>query len=201
MIPEGDPGTLSVVAYSAPTSFGDMYVVVKNNTGEDIVLPKVSMTARDPAGALVGAGDVTTINPFFVRAGGVAIGSIYTGVAFPADTTYEFAVSPTPPDDARFRSNADLDIVEAAFFEDRIVGVAQNGFETVVDGPTSYIVACFDDAGTMTGGALGFTDSGSIPPDGTQSFQVDLFGMIYEGRPCNAFLVAGGGYGTPRLPE
>jgi Mg-chelatase subunit ChlD len=200
MIPPGEPGKLTVVAYSAPTSFGEMYVLIKNNTGEDVTLPKVSMTARDPAGTLVGAGDVTTVNPFFVRAGGVAIGTIYTGVAFPPDTTYEFNVSATPYEDARFYTNADLDIVEAAFYEDRIVGVAENGFDGTVDGPTGFIVACFDDSGAMTGGALGFSNSGAIPAGETQSFQVDLNGMLYEGRPCSAFLVAGSGYGTPRLP-
>jgi hypothetical protein len=200
-IPEGEPGTLSVVAYSPPLSYGEMYVLIKNNTGEDIVLPRVSMTARDPAGTLVGSGDVTTVNPFFVRAGGVAIGTIYTGVAYPPDTTYEFTVSPTPLEEARFWSTADLDIVEAAFYQDRIVGVAENGFETEVDGPTTYLVACFDDSGAMTGGAVGFTDAGAIPPGTTQSFQVDLLSMNFEGRPCSAFLVAGSGFGTPRLPE
>jgi len=201
LLPDGEAGVVSVVAYSTPSQYGEMYLVFKNNTGQDIVLPKVSMTARDASGTLLGAGDATIANPFFVRAGGLGIASIFLGTPLPADASFEFTVTPSGTQTAQFYQQADLDIVEAAFYENRIVGVAQNGFDETVKGPTNFIAACFDDAGNMSGGALGYADTGDIPTGESQSFQIDLQALLFEGRTCSAFLIAGSGFGNPRMPD
>jgi hypothetical protein len=203
LVSQAEPGEVGVVAHSPLSSFnGSMFVVLHNNTGSDIAQPKTQITIRDSSGSLVAAGDVMMTNPFFVRAGGLAIGTAYIGhdIAVPADATYEFQVNLSTEDQYRFSSEADLEIVEAAQFENRIVGTVENGTDSNIDGPLSLLVACFTLDGVMTGGEMWFEDGGSVPPAGTQTFQVELFSASYEGYGCPAFLVAASGIGTPHLP-
>lgn len=206
LIPEGTPGTLSVAAYGTPITwdFPSVPFVIRNNTGEDIVQPKVSLTVRDSAGTLIASGDAPQVHPFFVRSGGVAFGSIMflgQGTIIPPDADYEWSVSPTPPKDAQYYRNADMDIVEASLFENRIVGTARNGFAYDISGPMQPAVLCMGEDGSVISFENGFTDVGSIPSEVSQSFQVDLFSTIYAGYGCPAFLVAAYATGTPRLPN
>lgn len=206
LIPEGQLGTLSVVAYGMPidTSFPTVPFVLRNNTGNDIVQPKVNLTVRDSAGTLIASGDAPQVYPFFVRSGGIAFGSIMflgQGTVIPADATFEWSVSPTAPKDAQYYPYADMDIVEASLFDNRIVGTAKNGFEYDVSGPMLPAVLCMWEDGSVVSFENGFTDAGPIPSGATQSFQVDLFLTTYAGYGCPVFLVAAGANGKPRLPN
>lgn len=202
-VPAGDAGELSVVAYGPlEPNAARLPFVVRNSTTEDVVGLKVAITVRDAAGGLLGAQDASDVRPYFVRAGGLAIGYAFfsSGTVFPADAVYTFDVSPTPARDARFSSQSDLDIVEVALFENRIAGTAMNGFDEPVKGPLSFSAACFDEAGNLISVESGFSNTGDLAPEDSQSFQVDLFSLTYNGGSCPAFLVTGQGYGPTRLP-
>jgi hypothetical protein len=203
LIPQGNPGELSVVSYGVVGTFGtEVPFVVRNNTGDDLVALKVGVTVRDSAGTLLAAGESTKLAPFFVRSGGVAFGSIWLGeTLLPPDAVLTFEVSSTPPDQARFLRQADLDIVEASFFENRIVGTAQNGFDYQVGEFETFHGACFDDLGNVTYITSDTPSTPVIQPDETVSFQLELFETTFSGVPCTSFLVAGYAMGEPRLPE
>lgn len=55
LIPEGEPGALSVVAYALPLdpNFPQIPFVVRNNTGQDLVWIKANLTIRDGGGTLL----------------------------------------------------------------------------------------------------------------------------------------------------
>jgi len=203
LIPPGDAGQLSIVARGAMDEIGNLPIVARNNTGNDVVGLKVSATVRDAGGNLLGAQDANTIQPFFVRSGGIAISNLFfsPGTVFPVDAQYEFKVSSMDIADARFYSHADLDIVEASLFDNRIVGTMRNGYEKAVDGPFYLLAACFDEAGNLLSVLSGNSDSPSLAPGEEQSFEVDLFLLTYfSDLGCPTFLVTGQGYGTPTLP-
>jgi len=203
LVPAGEAGELSVVAYGPLNENATrLPFVVRNNTAEDVVGLKIAVTVRDTAGGLLGAEDALDVKPYFVRAGGLAIGYAFfsPGTTFPADAVYTFDVSPTPTKDARFSSRSDLDVVEAALFENRIAGTVMNGFDEPVKGPLSFSAACFDEAGNLRSVESGFSDTGDLAPRDTQSFQVDLSSLTYNGSLCPAFLVTGQGHGPSRLP-
>lgn len=203
LLPQGEPGKLSVIAYGPVDDLThQLPMVIRNNTGNDIVGPKVSVTVRDSSGGLLGAGDALSIEPYYVRAGGVAFGAIsfLSDTSFPADATYEFKVTSTPPSQARFYPSADLDIVEAAGFPDHIAGTVKNGYDKEIKGPLQFAAVCFDDNGNVLNYDSGFSDIGQLAPGETQSFQIDLLAATLTGAPCPAYLVAGQGFGTPSLP-
>jgi len=202
LLPEGDAGALSVVGVGPlDVNFPNLAFVVRNNTGEDVVGIKANVTARDSAGTLLGSADAQ-IGPFYVRAGGLALGSAQfsQGTILPPDATFEFDLQQTPVSEARYSIFSDLNIVEASLFDNRIVGTAQNGFTEPVDGGLQIRVVCLDEAGTVTGFQNGYSDGGALPPDDTQSFEVDLFSLTYLGYTCPVFLVSAQGYGPVQLP-
>jgi hypothetical protein len=197
LLPAGESGEFAVVAVGPyDQDRGTLPFVVNNNTGEDAIGLKVSVTARDSGGNLVGAADALQVSPNFVRAGGVAFGYVYFGDAeLPADAEFDFNVESTSKEDARFDSRVDLNVVEAATFEDRIVGTAENGFDDTVEGPYQSTVVCFDLDGNLLASEIGFSDTGDLDAGESTSFQIDLFSLNYRGLGCPAFLVAASGRG------
>lgn len=202
VLPPGNAGEFSVVGYFRDSFMGMLSFALRNNTGVDAAGLKVTVTVRDGAGNLVAAGDALTIAPFFVRAGGYAFGNIWLGTEteLPADAQFEWKVTPSTGADLRFENTSDLDIVEAAVFENRIIGTVKNGFDEAVQGPFRFTAACFADDGTMGGTADGYLDLPQLAPGEEQSFQVDLDVLLYGGGVCPAFLVAGSGNGPVQLP-
>jgi hypothetical protein len=198
LVPAGESGELSVVAYGSPdpsVSFLGMPVVVRNNTGEDVAGVNLSATARDSGGGLLGAGNALFVSPFEIVSGGLAIATIHFGGAtLPADAEFEFNIEPLDSSEARFRSERDLDIVEAELFEDRIVGTLENPHEDDVAGPITVGAVCFDTEGTVLSYDIGTIEVGSLASGDTASFQVSILGFLISGQGCPAFLVTGYGY-------
>ncbi len=197
LLPAGESGELSVIAVGemGEFSFG-LPVVVRNNTGKDVDGIKLSVTARDAGGALLGAGDAIQINPRLIVAGGVAFGSVnFGGAQLPPDATFDFQVEPVPAREARFSIYRDLEIVEAAAFEDRIVATLKNGTDEVVNGPILVNAVCFDAEGNLTDQYPGSVDVASLDPDETVSAQVTIFTYPLTGVGCPVFLVAGSALG------
>lgn len=129
LLPLGENGEVSVVAFSAGSGFGNFPVVVRNNTGQDVSEVKVNVAIRDAAGSLIAAGDVQPhMSPRYVRAGGVAIGHFYLGqdVVIPDGAKVDFDVSFSPAVRLKPYAWLDFDVIEAALFDNRIVGTLKN---------------------------------------------------------------------------
>lgn len=196
LVPAGESGELSVVAYGTPDPYGaGLPVIIRNNTSKEVVGVTLNATARDADGSLLGAGDGQTIQPFRIVPNGLAIAQVYFGgTEIPPDAEYEFDLEPIESSEARFRSEQDLEIVEAELFEDRIVGTFENtSEETITNGITASSV-CLDEEGTVLGYDLGFVETGELAPGETVSFQITLLSSQISGNGCPAFLVAGSGY-------
>lgn len=194
LLPAGESGEVGIVATGQVSQFGSLAFVLRNNTAEDIEDVKVSATARDSSGALVGAADAIYFNPHTVVAGGVAFGAVYFGdVTLPADVAFEFDVESSPAGSNRFNIYRDLAVVEASLFEDRIVGQVQNSTKDAINGPIILSVVCFDANGVLLGQLLDTIDTKSIAPGDKKPFQVNLGPGLYQFGSCPVFLVAGAG--------
>ena len=193
LIPAGETGELAVVAAGAIDRFGGIPFVLRNNTAQDVSSSKVTVTARDAAGNLAGVANVAQVRPTFVPAGGLAFGyATFGGVTLPPDATFEFEAEAPAAGDDPFVFFRDLDIAEAALFEDRIVGVAENGHDQALEG-LLFSAICFDLDGTPISHNLGSVDT-TLEPGETQEFQVTILSFALTGVGCPAFLVAGTGY-------
>lgn len=198
LLPAGESGELSVIAVGELGEFSiGLPVVIRNNTGEDVAGVKLSATARSAGGALLGSGTPTLISPRVIVAGGVAFGAVnFGGVTIPPDATFDFQVEPVPDREAGFSVYRDLDVVEAAGFEDRVVATLENTGDEPIKGPLLTNAVCFDAEGNLTGQYLGSVDVASVEPGETVSAQVTNFSYVLTGLGCSVFLIAGSGTGV-----
>lgn len=187
VLPQGEPGVLSPIAVGSYD--GNLLpIVVRNNTGEDVIRITAVASAMNPAGQLTATGNSQMFNPNIARSGGVSIGYAYFGgTQLPPDTTFEIALDAQPATDHQFENIRDLEIVEASAIEGRVVGTAQNTYDVTLAGPIGFAATCFDQAGTLLAHMQGFSSQQQLAPDETLAFQVDNF----SGSPCPLFLVAG----------
>lgn len=194
LLPAGESGEVSVIAVGTLDQIGNLPFVVRNNTAEDVEDIKVTVTARDGGGNLVGAADALSVNPHLVLAGTVAFGAAYFGnVTLPPDATFDLKVASTPAGSNRFSIFRDLSVTEASLFEDRIVGQLENSSESPIKGPLLLSTVCFDLDGTLVGLVNGTASTTSVAPGESQPFQIALTLLTYQGGTCPAFLVAGSG--------
>jgi uncharacterized cupredoxin-like copper-binding protein/Mg-chelatase subunit ChlD len=192
LIPEGEPGVVSVVATGTLSPYGGIPFVIRNNTDQNLRDVTASVTARDPAGNLLGVANVLGIRPSYIRAGGLGIGLVpFGGVDLPPDAVFDIELQPKRADEVSFVFFHDLDIIEASQFEDRIVGVVENKSDQTLSGPT-VISMCFDLDGTPLTQDIGGSQT-TLAPGDTQEFQVTNSGLILYGQPCPAFLVTATG--------
>jgi plastocyanin/Mg-chelatase subunit ChlD len=192
LIPAGEPGEVSVVAMGTLSPYGGIPFVIRNNTDQNLRDVTASVTARDPAGNLLGVANVLTIRPSYIRAGGLGIGLVpFGGISLPPDAVFDIELQPKRADQVAIVFFHDLDIVEASLFEDRIVGVVENKTDQTLTGPTVTSM-CFDLNGTPLTQDLGGSQT-TIAPGDTQEFQVTNSGLILYGQPCPAFLVTATG--------
>jgi hypothetical protein len=193
VIPAGTPGEISVVGFGNG-NYGMFPIVARNDLGQDVSSIKVSVTIRDASGALVANGDTGQgLSPRYVRAGGLAIGSIYLGPEFvvPDGAQVEYDISFAPASVVSPFDKLDFDIVEASLFENRIVGTLSNEQEVPGDLGIDVTAVCFDMNGTPISSDQTYLNGTTLKPGETASFQVDITGA-FMGQQCPAFLVAGG---------
>ena len=194
LLPPGQPGVVDVIAVGAPVKW-DVPIVLRNNTGEDVVLTNVRGTAQDATGTPIGTGEPgSLVSPWVVPAGQVAIAAVYFNTLehLPPDAAVAFAPEAEPVATAvAFRQ--DLEIVEATPREDRIVGLARNGSDEPLVGRVSVLGVCFDAAGAIKGHYHAFADKNDLDPGETAPFTARFAGT----GPCEAFLV--GASGNKRL--
>lgn len=193
LIPPGEPGAVSVVAYGASDPMSSSVpFVVRNNTETDVFDVRVSAVAKDASGRVLVAGDDQGIRPFHIEPGTLGIGHIYfDGVTVPPDATLEFRVESTPQDELRYTRTRDLEIAEASIFEDRIVGQIENPQDGDIEGLIGVTVTCFDLSGFPLGDYWEFVETNRFSPGQLLPFQATLYGVQTEG--CPAFMVASNG--------
>lgn len=197
ILPDGEPGELSVLAIG-PYDGNVLPIVVRNNTGADIIRITAVATAKNPAGQVIASGNDQMFNPNLVRAGGVAFGYAYfDGIALPPDTTFEVALQSKLATDDQFENRRDLEIIEASTLEGRVVGTMSNVYDTKLDGPVGVAAVCFDDAGNLLQHLQSFSSAESVAPDETLSFQVDN----YQSASCPLFLVAASAWDNTFGPD
>ncbi len=190
LLPQGEPGALSVVAVG-PYDGNTLPFVVRNNTGETVISLEATGRALNPAGQLIATGGDQLLHPNLLRAGGLSLGYIYFGgAALPPDTTFEIDVEALPVGEDEFENQRDLDVVEAAYVDGRVVGTLRNGYDEPLNGPFGVQVACFDAGGALLDLEQVYTPEQGAAPGEPVTFQAPLFGTF----DCPLFLVAGGGF-------
>lgn len=185
---EGEPGAPSVVAVGLYTG-SSLPVVLRNNTLRDVVRMSVSAVAHDADDNMLGSGGDQGFKPNLVGPGEITLGYVYFGgIDLPDDATFEFEVTAKPASEAEFENIRDLEVIEQAFVDDRIVGRLQNSYEEEVSGPIGVFVACFDAEGALLDYYRSYTDKEEAEPGDTVPFQVAVRGS------CPVFLVAASGF-------
>jgi hypothetical protein len=189
LLPTGNSEVVDVIVVGSPVR-GTVPIAVRNNTGMDVLLNGVLGVARDQAGDLAFSADVSTLSPFFLVAGQVAIGDVYFGPSdLPEGLAFEFEPQTSPVEDgSAFRQ--DLKIVEATRKSDGIVGIASNPTEERLNGPFSVIGVCFDHAGAIQGYYAAYAAKDELSPGETTQFTASFYGT----GPCDAFLLGSNGF-------
>ena len=189
LLPPGDPDVIAIIAMGSPVR-GTVPIAVRNNTGMDVILTGVLGIARDQSGALAFSGDVSTVAPFLLMAGQVAVGDVYFGPSdLPGGLTFEFEPETSPLDSGNaFRQ--DLEIVEATRRPDGIVGIASNPTNEPLSGPFSVIGVCFDHSGAIRGYYAAFAAKDTLAPGETTQFTATFYGSGL----CDAHLLGATGF-------
>lgn len=190
LLPEGEPGELSVLAVG-PYDGNVLPLVVRNNTDEDVIRIEAAAIARNPAGQLIASGGDQLFGPNLVRPGGIAIGYAYFGgIDLPPDAEFEVELDATPATDDEFENIRDLEVIEASTTEGRVIGVLRNGYDEPIGGPIGANLVCFDADGDLLIHARDYLDEDEVDPGEDATFQVSPFGVDA----CPIFLVAGSGF-------
>ena len=190
VLPPGQPGKLSVIAFGPPDGSQSLPVLVRNMTSETFGRITFSGVARDASGALVGSGEDQGVQPGIVAPGEIAWGYVYFGIDLPADTAYDITAQGEPQSDETFGGKLPLEITEVNVSQDTIVGIASNTGTTKASGPISVSILCLSPDGTELRERSDFATADELEPGGTSAFTVKFFSDPV----CNQFLVASSGY-------
>lgn len=189
-LPAGDPGLVVLLA-GAPNDFGNMPIVIRNNTDAPVYNVDISATVRDASGTVLGTGFAMLLAPSHVPPGGIAFGT----VAFedtPLDgAEFEYLVTgeDAPPS---FLARRDLEIVEHNVVGDNIAGLLLNSNASSLN-LIEVAVICFDDTGSPVATPRSFTDQDRVDAGAELPFSVDLFSNADQ---CGHYLLAAHGFET-----
>lgn len=191
LLPPGEKGKVDVVAVGTYDG-NQLPLLVRNNSGKDVVKISVSATVHGADGSLIAAGGDQGFVPYGVKDGSYAIGYIYfDGAALPADAKFDFDVQSEPDTGDRRFAPVDLDVKDASFLGDRIVGELVNSSTQTVT-LIGVEALCVDGSGAILGFERGFVDKEQTASGDTAPFQIS----IYDGVDCTNFIVAANGYGS-----
>lgn len=194
LLPPGAPGVVDVIAVGPPAEWFAP-VVLRNNTGQTLLLANVAGAAHDAAGELIATGNPGAfISPSVLPPGQAAIAVVYFNSLedLPPDAVLTFEPETEPLATGRdFRQ--DLEIVEATREEDAIVGLARNGTDASLAGKVNVVAVCFDQTGAVAGFYADFANALDLGPAETVPFEIPFA----ETGPCDAFLVGANGYKKP----
>ncbi len=189
-LPAGDPG-LSVILTGAPNNFGNIPVVIRNNTDAPVYNIEISATARDAADTILGTGLAILLAPSYIPPGGIAFGTVGFQDTPLDGANLEYLVT---GDDApaSFLARRDLEVVEHNLVGDNIAGLLLNSNASALD-LIQVAVICFDDTGTPVATPSSFTDQDRVDAGAELPFSVDLFSNADQ---CGRYLLAAHGFET-----
>ncbi len=173
----------------------DLPIVIKNDTGEDVMDVQVSVIVRSD-GELIATSGGDSFYSHVVQDGSYAFGDIYFGgEELPEDAEFEFELfaSPASEEDP---NTLDLVLDEANGDGTGIIGIFSNPHDVPVGDPVIDVnVACFDTDGALLD--IGFTGAGKTLVDagGTVPFGIavpDVTGALAT-ESCPVYLVAANG--------
>lgn len=189
----GESGEVVLIA-TGPLERGQIPLAIRNNTDTAVAGTTVKVEAKDASGVLIAVGETTggqILKPYLLQPGEVAIGFASLQGDVPSDATFAFAVDAEEAPGLMGDFIVDLEMQEATWRSDRIVGVARNPAEETVGG-TYMNVVCFASDGTPTR-AEPATIQEDIEPEATATFQID--GAYVAD--CERFLVAATAHPEP----
>lgn len=192
VIPDGEPGKLSVVLHGPLTGSGTVAVVVRNRTDKVLHDLAVTGTARGADGTLVGSGASQGLAPGRVDPGEWAFGYVFFSGEVPDGASYDLTA--TGGTDAGYVSSTEIPIVEVNQVQGdnplEVVGIVENP----TDEALTYVwisVACFDGPGTgIVHAERGSSDADQLQAKGTGSFSLSLYGV----ESCANFAAAATGF-------
>ena len=173
---KGEEGALSVISGSWNSSaYGSTYVylVVRNNTGEEVKDVEVAFTIRDGSGDLLASGDTSDLYPYRVDAGGITFGSAFlSDTELPPDAQFEFQL--TSSDRAeKYESRLNLVVIEHGHPGEKLIGIIENPSSTGVH-LAQLGAMCFAEDGEVLWFDDSFAEADSIGSGGTSPVSIDL---------------------------
>lgn len=189
-LPPGDPG-LVVVTAGPPNKFGNIPVVVRNNTDSPIYNLQISATARDAAGSVLGTGSGSDLVPIYVPPGGIAIGGVYIRDTPLDGAEIEYLVT-GEADPGSIYTRHSLEVVEHNLVGGNIAGSLLNSSNSTLDF-VNISVVCLDDTATPTIFRDNYADQDIVEAAAQIPFSVDLFGDQAQ---CTRYLLAARGAET-----
>jgi hypothetical protein len=172
----GEEGILSVITGNwNSTAYGSTYVylVVRNNTGEEVKDVEVAFTIRDGSGTLLASGNTSDMYPYRVDAGGITFGSAFlSDTELPPDAQFEFQL--TSSDRAeKYESRLNLVVIEHGHPGDKLIGIIENPSSTSVH-LAQVGAMCFAEDGEVLWFDDSFAEADSIDSGGTSPVSIDL---------------------------
>jgi len=195
LLPDTNNGEVEVIAFGPIGQFGDIPVVVRNNTDEIVYGVSVKVEARDSDGKLIGVGETSPFmgtSPYQLEPGDIAIGGAHIQGGVAGEAQLSFVTSTADPDDFLGMLNTDTEIAEVSWLSDRIIGEVVNPTEKALSA-VFLTVVCFDNTGAPLVWLEDAIPSG-VEANGSTTFQISGFpGAIAQ---CEQFLIAGTGVKT-----
>lgn len=189
LVPEGEPGKVSIVAFTGPDSdLGEVSVLIRNNSNDTISNIGVKSEFRDGSGKLIGVGDVSVFEPNIVEPGGIAFGLTMGGMVSDPSIDVDLKLSYDKGEGMVIGKN--LEFVYSEWTGDRIIGE----FINPTSAPMSVIhlsYACFTADGEFMGVKWG-SANGDLLPGETTTFQVA--DSDRDTSMCEHHLVTGNGF-------
>jgi hypothetical protein len=187
VMPDGDPGEVSIVASASTLDrSGSVTLVVRNNTDDAVGNIDIAGTARDEAGTLVGSGSSQGFQPKIVAPGEIAFGYVYFDTALAGSAfTFEFSV-----DAQEVYYFSPVTITEINNTGEQLIGSVVNDTDDEVTGPIAAGAICFGADGGIVATVGSYVEQDNLPAGATGSFAVDFYGDD-----CPNGLAAASGYG------
>lgn len=183
-LPAGDPGAVTIIEGGDTIDrSGIVSTIVRNNTSDAVGEIKITGTARDSSGALVGSGS-GSLTPAVVAPGEIAYGYVYFGDDIPAGSTFKSSVDAEPVGEHFLP----VTVTEVNNTGNQIVGAVTNDLDVEVRSIKARVV-CFDTSGDVLGHEDSFVEPADLSAHRTGSFAIDL-----SERPCPVGLAAADGY-------
>jgi hypothetical protein len=192
LLPTGIADEVSVIA-SGALEYGQIPLVVRNNTDEAVAGVVVKIELRDTAGELVGVADRDgghPMKPYLLQPGDVAIGFVFIEGDVPADSEIEFTTTYEDPPGMLGDFNIDLEFPDVTWLMDRVVGTAVNPSDETIGGYTYMNMVCFDEEGTPIDAEPNVIEE-EIGPGDAVTFQG---GDLVHASNCENFLIAATGH-------